>query len=662
MNWKKAVILAVTGLVFALPMWSTGQSGGGGGASIQAAGESPMLKALVDKGALPKLQDRLPKEPAVRPTLETIGKYGGTMQVLATDDGVYQDMQLAVDGANLYRIPMAGIGIEPNLAKAYEISKDQKTFTITLREGTKWSDGAPFTTEDIRFWMQDMQPDKLVRTWGVTSAMSQTEVVSPLVVKVTNPNGLGGFKVTATDWDSGWAGIYAPAHYLKKWHGKYNPDAAALAKSEGFDTWYAAIADKYFWAPASANFAKLPRMNPWIYTTRGTSAMDLERNPYYWAVDAKGNQLPYIDKIHVTIVDPEVYQLKVQGGAADFAVTGTRLSNMTLYKAGEKAGNYRTVLWPSNTNNELALEFNLWNPDPVMRPIEANVHFREALSLAINRDEINKVMFFGLAVVRQSAPFDDVSYNPAPKWGNYMIKYDKAQANKLLDEMGLTKKNADGIRLRSDGKVLQMVLEYADPLATPGLELIKEYWGAIGVNTIIKLEDGALLEQRMFASEHDVILDGWNQEGDERTLYGMIWHWDTQATGNWDDWQISMRNTWRDQVGKGNPIPADYLRKMPTDTSKIVGEKPPDSYISYLEARGNIATYDLGSKEYKDAGFLIWDTWSKNLWNIGTVGQAPNAVIVKNTIGNFPDPKKYIKGQRMDHPLIAHFADVLFFK
>jgi peptide/nickel transport system substrate-binding protein len=273
---------------------------------------------------------------------------------------------------------------------------------------------------------------------------------------------------------------------------------------------------------------------------------------------------------------------------------------------------------------------------------------------------MNKVLFFGLGVPRQVAPLDNVSYNK--NWGQYYAKYDTAQANKLLDEIGLNKKDSDGFRLRKDGKPVQMIIEYGDPNLSTGFELIKEYWEAIGVKTVIKLEDWGLIEQRMFASEHDAVQDGFAQGGDERTLYGMAWHWDTAATRKWEVWASSMQTAWRAEVGKGNPIPTDYLRRAPKDTSTITGEKPPEMYIAYIEARNKISSLELGTAEYAATGQKIFDTYVTQLWNIGTVGMAPTPLIVKNNIGNVPDPKNYIKGQRLADPLVAHFADQLYFK
>jgi len=405
-------------------------------------------------------------------------------------------------GSSLLRVPRSGVGNAPNLAAGYEISDDKTVITVYLRPGAKWSDGHPFTSEDIRFMYDDMhntEPAGQVYTWHATGRILQTEVIDDYTIKLICPGGIGVTPMSLASWNGSQTNAYQAAHYLKKWHITYNEDAEKIAKEEGFDTWYECFNSHSVWFGNNLDL-DLPKMTPW-YPVQQTTTTELhERNPYYWAVDEAGNQLPYIDSAIVQIVDPEVYQLKVSGGEADIAWSGLSFDNVALYMSSADSGNYGVELHPGALGNAVALMPANAYYDPAERELWKNVKFRQALSVAVDREDINESVYSGYGVPRQCAPLPSTSFYKE-EWGEYYAQYDPALANKLLDEVGLNKKDSDGHRLRPDGKLLSIVMQYYTDTDLPTLELVREYWEAVGLKTTIKFGDAGLVEERLFNKE-----------------------------------------------------------------------------------------------------------------------------------------------------------------
>ena len=325
--------------------------------------EAPMLTELVARGELPPVDDRLPAEPALLEPIESVGQYGGTLFVQATDNSPWGDLQEETErGSYLGRFRFDRLEVEGNLAKGFEQAEDDKSITILLRPGAKWSDGAPFTADDILFMYEDMHWHDEVETWmwlpqarrvvkidDYTVRLETDEPYPVLTLKMAEPAG--------GDWHS-----YYPKHYLQKWHIRYNPDANALAKEEGFDSWDEAFRHHFWWNPRQdMNF---PTMQPWVITQSNTTNKVHERNPYYWKVDSQGQQLPYVDRIVTDIVDWESYHLRIISGASDVAFVNTLFENYSLYKQNEEAGGYRVVLLPGNKGADVGFSINQNHPDP----------------------------------------------------------------------------------------------------------------------------------------------------------------------------------------------------------------------------------------------------------------------------------------------------------
>jgi peptide/nickel transport system substrate-binding protein len=236
-----------------------------------------------------------------------------------------------------------------------------------------------------------------------------------------------------------------------------------------------------------------------------------ERNPYFHRVDQRGRQLPYIDRLRMVLADRAVIPVKASTGEADLQARYLNFDQYTFLKKNERLGGYRLYLWSTATTSAVALYPNLTTNDPVMRTLLHDRRFRRALSFATNREEINKILFYGLGVPGQITVLRD----PAVRQVDLRIassQFDLAQANRLLDEMGLTRRDAKGFRLRPDGKRLDIIVETAGESTEQSdvLELVADTWAEIGVELLIRPSQREVFRRRVFSGE--AVMSVWGGE------------------------------------------------------------------------------------------------------------------------------------------------------
>jgi len=491
--------------------------------------------------------------------IEKIGKYGGTLKVFASDPAPWQDVQWGAglsDG--LFRMTKGATGPEENLATGCEISDDFTSFTFFLRKGVKWSDGEPLTADDCLFWFNDLLEDPDLKSWSTIGpeVLENAEALDEFTVRLNWIEPRPDIPAQMAQWPS-WL-MAQPKHFAAKWHPKYNADAE-----------------------------------------KDTTHKVYERNPYYWKVDTEGNQYPYIDRVLVQIVDSEVYNLKVISGEADYAYIGTNFENFTLYKENEEAGDYRVILMPGPNASETTISLNLTAPDLEYRKIFQDVRFRRAMSLALDREEINSVLYFGKGVPRQATVMPTVScYREA--WGKAWTQHDPAQANRLLDEMGLTKKDKDGFRLLPSGKPIHMPLEYSgDATEEKLLELVKEFWAAVGVKADPKFLEQAFWQDREGTNEH-LARNGETPRADELTNYaqgardfsGRFDHLNgCQLWDRWADAKAAIEDVTEklktekdsEEIAKLESELARQEENLKTAAADLRGEEPPERYMQLRE-------------------------------------------------------------------------------
>ncbi len=593
-------------------------------AVAQTYNEAPMLAARVAAGELPPVDQRLPENPFVVEPFHEIGEYGGTlrMQVLTFDWGPIpvgtQNQQSSLtmvdaDGAN-------SLGLR--LLEHIEFADDFTSVTMRLRKGLKWSDGQPMTADDILFMWNDVQQNKELRpnpwgTWVVDGAFVQVEKIDNETVRFLAAAPIPSWETQLKTGATQQGAFYAPQHYLQKWHADHNEDAAAVSKEEGFDGWTQAFEFHADWW--TARDMDTPRMYTWILTDSNPSAKLFERNPYFWQVDTAGNQLPYIDHVQSEVVSLETWNLKILSGEADFARHFASLNNFPLYKENEEAGGYTTYLQNSLVGNDVALGFNFNQEDAVLRALYHDIKFRRALSVAIDRDEISEEVYFGQAVPRSNVPIPSLGYFK-PEWETAWSQYDPDLANQLLDEAGLTARDRDGIRLRSDGEPLEVTILYAEykQTVTATLELVQEYWEDVGVKTVLDNQpQGAPYGAAISDPDHP--MNAWeHSRSDGINSWLHPWHDYLNGGSKWvPRWSI-----WSRIVDGGE----EYDRPGDTITYDLVKER-----FQFLKAW---QLTQPGSAEHTRMGQEYFDWWTDQVWTIGTVGLPPAPFTSKNGLGN----------------------------
>jgi len=396
--------------------------------------------------------------------------------------------------------------LKPDLLKSIEV-KDGRIFTMRLRAGHKWSDGAPFTAEDFRYFWEDVASNKELAPAGPPvdlingGELPKVEIVDPLTVRYTWSKPNSRFLAALAQAREPY--IYRPSHYLKQFHTKY-ADKAALSKrvAEARVQSWARLHNQMDSIDDNDNPA-LPTLQPWVATTAMPSnRFVFKRNPYFHRVDAAGVQLPYIDAIEVAITDSGLVSAKTAAGDSDLQARGLSFGDITVLKANQAKGSYKVLTWPIAKGSHVALYPNLNASDAGWRSLLRDVKFRRALSLGINRADINKALFFGLAAEGNNTVLKDSPlFKPAYLTTN--ASYDPKGANALLDELGLKARNGEGTRLMADKRPLEMVVETAGEAKeeTDVLQLVAQHYKAIGIKLVVKPSDRTIMRNRAYAGE-----------------------------------------------------------------------------------------------------------------------------------------------------------------
>ena len=576
--------------------------------SAMAYQEAPMLKTKVAAGLLPPVEERLPENPIVLKPIEEIGQYGGTLRKISSGtDWDRHRIMMKNDGMVSWDYDCR---IEPNIAESWEFSRDGKDLTLFLRKGIRWSDGVPFTVDDIMFWYEDVILNKdlypTVPSWLVTEEeVGKFTKLDDYTVKLSfaKPHGLILEMLALQDNE-----IYAPKHYLKQFHPKYTSleEANKLAKDAGFDFWFQSFMKKNNW---SLN-PKRPVMKPWQINRSivGSKQVIAERNPYYWKVDPAGNQLPYIDRLRFDLViSPEVETFKLLAGEVDLSMYGVQLKDYALYKEAEREGKIRVFEW-KGSDIGYCLAFNQNEKDPVLRKIFQNVKFRQAVSLALNRNEMNEVLFNGLLMPRQFTLGSISPYYIKEAEESY-IEYNPERANELLDEIGLSARDKEGFRM-------SIILEMRQGAASIG-ELVKIYLDAVGIKTTPVVRERTLYHVRKNAGEHNVIINS--------TSAGPLFTTSNFFAPN----SVATSQGWCPLWGLW----------METDGKK--GEKPPKDFLRLSEVYERLLV-SVDPEEKVSLGKEIVRLNQKNLWVIGILGAGVKLFIGTPDLRNFPEEGIYI--------------------
>ncbi|MEL6774096.1 MAG: ABC transporter substrate-binding protein [Pseudomonadota bacterium] len=593
--------------------------------SAWAEVETPILADKVEEGVLPPVAERLPQDALVVDLAErgrAPGVHGGdiTMFVGRAKDVRY----MAVWGyARLVGYDHT-YTLSPDLLRDVVESPDGRSITLHLRRGHKWSDGAPFTAEDFRYWWEDVANNAELSPSGppvellVEGKKPVFEVLDALTVRYTwhapNPRFLPALAQARPVY------IYRPAHYMKNYHAAFTPieTLEPLLEAKKARNWaqlHNRLDNMY-----KFDNPDLPVLQPWVNTSKKNSQRyTLVRNPFYHRVDSAGRQLPYVDRIEMEIAASGLIAAKASLGEADLQSRGLGFAEAPVLKQGQKQYGYATHLWRSGAANEVALYPNLTYSDLVWREVFRDVRFRRALSLGISRKAINKVLYFGLAAERSVAALEESPfYNPehATAWA----RFDPAEANRLLDDMGLTERNGAGVRLLPDGRPMEIVIETAGerPEELDALEIIVATWEQIGVRLLVKPLDRDILRNRAYAGLSMMVSWwGWNNGIPTPDAIPTELAPITQASYAWPKW-------------------GQYY-----ETKGAAGEKP-----DLPEAQRLMALYDAWKMSPTREGRA--EAWREMLaihadqiFAIGTVSRAPQPVVHDARLRNVPAEALY---------------------
>ncbi len=613
--------------------------------------EAPMLEDQVKANKLPEVSKRLPETSnlfVVKP-LKEIGKYGGNWRRAFTGPADHENGNRIVSMDKLLTFDYTGTKIVPCLARDWKVSEDGKTTTLYLRKGARWSDGEPFTANDFLFWYNEIylnkqlvptpffefqingKDGKIKKIDDYTVAFEFPEPYAFFVYQLAGSTGIGAGLATRGAFQT-FGGAYAPGHYLKQFLPKYSSEAAVnkKAKDLGFDNWVSLIKMKYSWALNP----DLPVMTPWVTVSPiNTPTWVLERNPYFWAVDTEGNQLPYIDKITMTLAEnAEVANLRAIAGEYDIQERHMHLAKLPVFLENAQKGDYTVHLDPAFNGSDVAIHMgNAYKADPEISKLIKNKDFRHALALGIDRDQLNEAFWLGVGVPGSVAPSPDTLYSPGPEWNKKWAIYDVKQANELLDKIGLTKKDNEGFRMRLDGKGrlrLEMITVGGQFVPyTQIAEMIKQQWKKIGIDVDVKELERNLAFTRDLNNENQMMT--WANDGSE-----MLFLFPRHALPV-DPAECHMGAAyakWYASNGKAGEKPEDPEMLKAFDLFRIsFGMKEEDQIKNAKE---------------------IWKIIVEQTWSIGTVGQSPAFMgvrIVKNNMGNVPERQVNAQHARTPH-------------
>jgi peptide/nickel transport system substrate-binding protein len=612
----KKLLVLLLGLAIAFSLVSVASYG-----QAMKYKEAPMLSEMVRAGRLPAVERRLPQDPMVVKPVERPGDYGGTWRRIhpGSDPG---QMKMINDYVALIRWTPTADGVQPGLASRWEISRDGTETTIYLRKGVKWSDGVEYTTADILYYWEIAKGghnnDPATSGAGVRPRFyhfSEGKLGDIIAIdkytfkfKFEKPYWYIPHALATGFWEPEF--YLNPKHYLEKFDPRVNRQ---------YRDW-AAWQDKN----AYGINPERPKLSPWVLKeyVEGGKRMVYERNPYYWAVDTMGNQLPYIDRVVSTQVDDkQAGLLKLIAGEVDASFrVHVIASDFPLLVDNEKKGDYRVIRWEVENGSWTTYNINLTHPDPVLRKILRDRRFRLALVHAVDKDKLNEITFYGLCKPSGFRVSTDNWHTRDPEgkrlfaeWEALGREFDLAKANALLDEMGLTRRDAQGFRLRPDGKTLTILIDYIAGDLVDEIQIVpnKENWEKIGIKIVPNPLPGAERANRRDLGIFDIYTHGTS----EMDLF------------MYPDWVFPTRSIyWHPGVGLW----------YQTGGKQGVAPEPGGFEDRLIKIYQRILQEPDINKAHKLVQDAIRIHIDEGPFSIGTVADCPAPVVVKNNFRNVP--------------------------
>jgi peptide/nickel transport system substrate-binding protein len=601
--------------------------------------ESAYWAAAVASGELDPAPERIPDTPLIV-DLEAkgreFGKQGGTLRTMVTRSKDVR--QMVVYGyARLVGYDQ-DYQLQADILRAYEVA-DDRIFTLHLRPGHRWSDGMPFTSEDFRYWWEQVAlneelspngPPEIMRVGSDIGTMSFPDAHT-VVVEFPRPNPM--FVQSLAQASPPF--IYRPAHYLKPFHVDYNTKESLQAmidakRVRGWAPLHNKLDNMY-----KFDNAELPTLQPWMpASSSGQSRQLFVRNPYFHRVDARGVQLPYIDVIEMAIVGSGLVAAKANAGEADLQARGLDFRDVSILKKGEADGApYRTFLWSNGAASQIAIYPNLNFADPVWREVIRDVRFRRALSMGIDRRMINRALYFGLAKEGGMTALETSAFYDIPNRYAWSIYYPR-RANALLDEMGLKKRDAAGIRLLPDGRPMEFVIETAGERqeVENALAIITDTWREIGIKLIMRPLDRDILRNRVFSGvTMSAVWYGWDNGIPQPYTPPNYLAPTDQVFFAWPKWG----QYYQTHGAAGEPVDMPEAQRL----------------LELSTMWENTTDPDTRSRIWRE----MLDIHADQQYGIGILAEAPQPVVVSDRLRNVPefakwawDPGAHFGVHRMD--------------
>ena len=585
-----------------------------------AYSEAPSLAKKVAAGKLPPVDERLPINPRklnFKNLGLKIGKYGGSIRMLMAR--AKDARQMSVYGySRLVGYHPKTFELEADILESFEV-KEGRRFTFELRRGHKWSDGQPLTSEDFRYWWEDVANNKELSPVGPPKIMTINdelpifEVINRYKFRYTwkrpNPDFLPRLASASPLY------IYRPAHYMRQFHEKYtDQDVLKKTVKKSKQRNWAALHNKMDNLYRNDN-VDLPVLQPWVSISKpSASRLIFKRNPFFHRVDPEGKQLPYADSFIFTIANNKLIPAKTGTGEVDLQARYLRFDDYTFLKKGEERSSYSTRLWKTAKGAHLALFPNLNVNNPILRKLIRDVRFRRALSLSVHRHEINQVIYYGLAIGGNNSVLPESPlYRPTyrNKWANF----DLQKANQLLDEIGLVQRDSSGIRLMPDGSPLHLIIETAGESTeqTDVLELVRDSWLKIGIKIFSKPSQRNVFRNRIFSGETAMSI--WS--GIENGL----------ITANSSPAEFVPTS----QQSLQWPKWGQYY-----ETNGKAGERPTEEHIIHLLELYQRWKNTAAQKEKSEIWEKILKIHSDQIYSIGLVAAVLQPVVVSSRLKNVP--------------------------
>jgi len=585
---------------------------------------APMFDAMVASGALPPVEERLPSEPLVQEVTDSIGSYGGTLRRAFLGPSDHNNYTRVVYDA-LVRFAPDGGEVLPHIAKGWESNDDFTQWTVFLRKGMKWSDGSAFTADDVMFWYdsilnnEELTPSKPIWMRNGDGSSVVVEKLDETSVRWTFGQPNTAFLLDLANKDGADRSIanlaFAPAEYLKQFHPDFTDAAELEAKvsASGFETW-----TQLFAVEAMPHLSgNRPSTAAWA--PKGSTVADevfiIERNPYYFAVDADGQQLPYIDKVQFTFfADKETINLAAVGGEIDMQGRHIAMSNFPVLVENAEKGGYRVVTYPTFGGSDAVLMFNqTYQNDEAIGDILRNKDFRIALSYAIDREAIKELAFLGIGESRQGVPAPFSPYYPGDEYAFKYTQLNIDKANGILDDIGLTERDGDGFRLHLNGERMDLEVGVVPAFASWADigQLVVEDWAEVGVRARVEIRERT--PHFAMRDSNDLQIEIWNEDTtgfpfsgspkfDPRSLVALTF--------------APLVRKWVETDGAEGMAPTPEIQRL----MDIIDE-------AKLSARPR--QIELAQELFR--------IWADNVWEIGTVGLTPmvqGVVVVNENLRN----------------------------